>query len=95
MINNIKKISELLVDGENFVICEIVVDGKINYGTINTKHLDSKGKLTKVLNGLELVLEGTIQEAIEGRILNSKIKEMKRNGCSDFEILKFILKGEF
>lgn len=65
----------------------------IYYGTIPYAELDEQGKLKRPLNGLEMCIQNTINEAIRQRLIQEKLKQFKANNpeATDKEIVNKVI----
>lgn len=65
----------------------------IYYGTIPYAEIDEHGKMKRPLNGFEMCIQNTINEAIKQRLIQEKIKNFKLNNpnATDKEIIKKIM----
>lgn len=74
----------VVIEGKEFVLIQDQNENfvrvasnqsKIYYGTIPYSELDEQGKLKRQLNGFDMCIGGTIDEALRRRLVNLKMQQ--------------------
>ena len=67
------------IENEEFYLIKDSHEGKTYYGTINYKDVDENGKLKRQLNGFQMCIADTVEEALARRERDIKTsKEIER-----------------
>ena len=82
-------ISRFEYKGEAFKIIFKEQDGV--YCAVNYKYLDSEGRTTRELNGLQMNAHKTLNGCLNLTKISVDIKEMKQNGASEQEIMAAVV----
>ena len=75
--------SDFIYRGRDFAIVKGTIgDGQIRYGSIEHKYIGSDGRLTRVLNGVQMNLGESISDCLERTKLSCDVDAFaEQNGC--------------
>ena len=67
-----------VVDGHSYALVREPCWGKLQYGTVPRELIDSTGRLTRRLNGMEMCVAETIADAMEKRRIEVAVSEWRK-----------------
>lgn len=92
-IENIKVITETLATcRSNYTVVSFTVEGKKWFATIEKTNIDENNCIKSAINGIQMLMKETFEDAVDARIKQDEIMQRVENGMDFMDAMKEVYK---
>lgn len=90
---NIRVITETLATCRSkYTVVSFTVEGKRWFATIEKTNIDENNCIKSAINGLQMLMEETFEDAVDARIKQDEIMQRVENGMDLMDAMKEVYK---